>query len=353
MNGLVTKMLERRLDAAAHRVLHPGAEQSGGESDNGCFVFEAGMTRAAAQRALTRAFAAEGIEPAQLDARVILCAALGIDHAGLIREPERPLGPCAATLRSFAARRLKREPVARIIGYREFWRSRFKIGPAVLDPRPATETLITAVLAYTAAEPRRAWRIADLGTGSGAILCSLLETLEGSMGVGIDLSEGACIIARENLTSLGLSQRGLIMCGDWAQALHGPFNVVVANPPYIAHKEIALLAPEVREHDPLLALDGGADGLAAYRAIIPVAAQLLAPSGIFALEVGNGQRGAVEDLLGETFQAPVEAFRDLDGKWRVLAVTSPGQGQAWQIGHAPSAAEIFSQKGLGLLSESD
>jgi release factor glutamine methyltransferase len=286
------------------------------------------MSRGAAQRMLADAFAAEAIEPAQVDARVILCAALGIDHAGLICDPQRPLGPCAGIVQSFAARRLRREPVARIIGYREFWRSRFKIGPAVLDPRPATETLIGAVLALTSRSPRKSCRIADLGTGSGAILCSLLLSLPGSTGIGVDISQGACAIARENLAALGLAGRGLIVCGNWTQALRGPFDVVVSNPPYVARGEIADLSPEVREHDPHLALDGGADGLRAYRDLIPASLDVLSPGGLIALEVGKDQRFAVEVLLRQTFATPVEAFLDLDGHWRVLAARSAKQAEA-------------------------
>ncbi|HEY4847225.1 MAG TPA: peptide chain release factor N(5)-glutamine methyltransferase [Methylocella sp.] len=276
------------------------------------------MARGAARRSLVRALAKGGIESAQIDARVLLCAALGIDHADLVRNPDCPLGPSGATVASFASRRLKREPVSRIIGYRDFWRARFKIGPAVLDPRHATETLIEAVLDHAARSPRENWRILDLGTGSGAILCSLLQSLPGSFGAGVDISQGACVIARDNLAALGLARRGLIVCGDWTRALRGPFDVIVSNPPYVVRGEIARLAPEVRDHDPRLALDGGEDGLAAYREIIPASRDLLAPGGLIALEVGAAHQPAVESLLILAFGAPVKVRLDLAGCRRVV-----------------------------------
>jgi release factor glutamine methyltransferase len=286
--------------------------------------FEPAMARGAARRSLVRALAKGGMESAQIDARVLLCAALGIDHADLVRNPDCLLGPGAATVASFAARRLKREPVSRIIGHRDFWRARFKIGPAVLDPRHATETLIEAVLHHAARSPRENWQILDLGTGSGAILCSLLQSLPGSFGAGVDISRGACVIARENLAALGLAQRGLVIRGDWTRTLRGPFDVIVSNPPYVVRGEIACLAPEVRDHDPHLALDGGEDGLAAYREIIPASRDLLAPDGLIALEVGAGQHPAVASLLTDAFGAPVKVSLDLDGRCRVV-LACPGE----------------------------
>ncbi len=286
--------------------------------------FEPEMARSEARRSLARALAKGGIDAADIDARVLLCAALGIDHAALVLDPDSPLGPSATTVAAFAARRLQREPVSRITGHRDFWRARFRIGPAVLDPRPATETLIEAVLDHAARFPRENWRILDLGTGSGAILCSLLQSLPGALGVGTDISFAACAIARGNLAALGLARRGLVVCGDWTLATRGPFDVIVSNPPYVARREISCLAPEVRDHDPWLALDGGEDGLAAYREIIPACRDILAPGGFIALEVGAGQHSAVESLLSGTFGAAVKARLDLDGHRRV-ALACPGQ----------------------------
>ncbi len=286
--------------------------------------FNLAMARGAARRSIARALAKGGIESAQIDARLLLCEALGIDHADLVSNPDCPLGLGAALVGTFAARRLKREPVSRIIGYRDFWRAHFKIGPAVLDPRSATETLIETVLGHAARSPRENWRILDLGTGSGAILCSLLQSLLGSSGIGVDISPGACAIARKNLAALGLARRGLIVCCDWTRALRGPFDAIVSNPPYVARGEIARLAPEVRDHDPRLALDGGEDGLAAYREIIPASRDLLAPGGLIALEVGAGQYGTVASLLTGAFGAPAEVRLDLDGCRRVV-LAYPGQ----------------------------
>src|ERR1700724_610619 len=188
--------------------------------------FEPAMARGAARRSLARALSKGGMESAQIDARALLCVALGIDHADLVRNPDCPFGPGPATVASFAARRLKREPVSRIIGHRDFWRARFKIGPAVLDPRHATETLIAAVLDHAARSPRENWQILDLGTGSGAILCSLLQGLPGSCGAGVDISRDACAIARDNLAALGLAGGGRTVCSVLNSVLRGSFDVV-------------------------------------------------------------------------------------------------------------------------------
>ena len=283
------------------------------------------MPREQAQRAIALSLAASALERPYADARILLCAALGIDHAELIRDPACPIGARAATLESFVARRLKQEPVSRIIGRREFWRSQFKLSPAVFDPRPATEALVEAVLDDAALFPRDDWRILDLGTGSGAILCSLLQFFPESSGVGVDRSPEACMIAASNCASLGLAQRALIVCGDWTHALGGRFDMIVSNPPYVAQGEFVSLSPEVRVHDPLLALDGGEDGLAAYREIVPGLRNLLAPEGIVALEVGAGQHLAVESLLRDTVGAPTETKLDLDGQRRVV-ITRLEQG---------------------------
>jgi release factor glutamine methyltransferase len=276
--------------------------------------------RGTALGALVRALREGGIGSPEIDGRVLLCSALGIDHAGLVRDPDCPLGPAAGRLSSFAARRLRREPVSRIIGQREFWQARFKIARGVLDPRPETETLVEAVLAYTARFPRKNLRILDLGTGSGAILCSLLQSLPGSSGAGVDISFTACAIARDNLAALGLASRGLIVCGNWANALGGCYDIIVSNPPYVASGAIAWLEPEVRDHDPRLALDGGEDGLAAYREIIPVLPGLLAPGGVIALELGAGQHRSVVSLVYEKFDTPVDVRLDLHGHRRVILI---------------------------------
>ena len=281
-------------------------------------AFGPALPRGMALSVLIRGLRDAGIDSASIDGRILLCAALGIEHANLIGDPDRPLGSGAATLTSFAARRLRREPVSRILGHREFWQARFKIAEGVLDPRPETETLLEAVLDHAARSPRESWRILDLGTGSGAILCSALQSLPESSGVGVDISAAACAIARDNLAALGLLSRALIVRGDWARAVQGRFDVILSNPPYVASGAIAGLEPEVRDHDPHLALDGGDDGLAAYREIVPALPGLLAPGGLIALELGEGQYSAVESLLSRHFAGQVEGRFDYHGCQRVV-----------------------------------
>jgi release factor glutamine methyltransferase len=281
-------------------------------------AFDPGTARETARRTLERAFEAAAIEAAALDARVLLCAALAIDHASLVRDPGHLLGAAAARVQSFAERRLKREPVSRILGYKEFWGARFALDPAVLDPRPDTETLVEALLGHAGGELGLERRILDLGVGSGAILCALLRNFTKASGVGVDLSPQACAIARRNLALLGLASRALILCGNWAAPIRGGFDIIVSNPPYIAHDQIACLEPEVRDHDPALALDGGADGLAAYRLLSPSLPNLLAPGGVVALECGAGQRKDVDVILRGAGLSPFAVRLDLAGAERVI-----------------------------------
>ncbi len=281
------------------------------------------MPREAARRALSRAFAERGIPSAELDARVLVCAALGVDHAALVRDPDAPLGAGAAVLAQFAARRFGCEPVSRIVGYREFWGLRFELGPQTLDPRADTETLIEAVLAHVGADAGRPWRLLDLGVGSGAILGALLQSLPNAFGVGVDISAAACAIARNNLAANGFEKRSCIVCANWTAAIAGAFDIIVSNPPYIRAGDLGGLAAEVRLYDPRLALEGGVDGLDAYRAIIPAAAGLLAQGGLLALEVGLGQGRDVAALLrgascGGAFFGEPNFRLDLNGRQRII-----------------------------------
>jgi release factor glutamine methyltransferase len=282
-------------------------------------VVDPGLSRAQALRLLTQEFVAAKIETPALDGRLLLCAALGIGHLDLLREPDRQIGAAAGEIEAAARRRLAGEPVARIIGRREFYGLDFALTPAVLDPRPDTEILVEAVLA--ALEARRAeplWLL-DLGIGSGAILAALLSHLPAAFGVGVDRSEPACRVARSNLAALGFANRGAVVCADWANPLRGAFDAIVSNPPYIATGEIAGLATEVRAHDPRGALDGGADGLAAYRILAAAVPQLLASDGIVAFEVGAAQAESVADLLAATgVLEPRDLLRDLGGHVRVV-----------------------------------
>ena len=253
------------------------------------------MSCAAARTALSRAFAAAGLPSPDLDARLLVGAAMGLDHAGLIREADALLGAAAQRLAGLAARRLGREPVARILGVREFWGLDLAVAADVLDPRADTETLVEEALRRCAPSPIR---ILELGSGSGAILCALLSEWPQAFGVAVDLSPAACAATRANLARCGSSARALVVRGDWDAPLEGQFDLVVSNPPYIVSGEIAGLDPEVREHDPRLALDGGADGLDAYRALGPVLMRRLSADGLALLEFGAGQENDVAGILG-------------------------------------------------------
>jgi release factor glutamine methyltransferase len=283
--------------------------------------FDPSLSRSEAQRQLARIFAAVGLDTGALDARLILCAALGIDHAALIRDPDQPIGGAAERIAELARRRSNREPTSRILGKREFWGLDFAIGPAVLDPRPETEILVDAVAASLGERRQAPLRILDLGIGSGAILAALLTRFPNACGVGVDISEAACRVARRNLKELGFARRASIVCGDWASSLGGGFDVIVANPPYVASAEVETLAPEVRDHDPKLSLDGGKDGLTAYRAFVPSLRGLTAPDGLIALELGTGQAADVARLLASAGFARMEMHRDLAAHERVVTAS--------------------------------
>lgn len=275
-----------------------------------------GTSVAQARHILGAAFRAAGLDTPELDARLLIGHALGLDHAGLAASAARQLPErYAAHIGRLAARRLAREPIARILGTREFWSLSFAVTPAVLVPRPETETVVALALALLdRAEPLR---IADLGTGSGALLLALLSELPHAVGIGTDTSLAALAVARRNAASLGLQARAAFVECDFGSAL-AACDLVVSNPPYIATADIATLGPEVREHDPRAALDGGTDGLAAYRAIAADAARLLAPGGHLIVELGAGQAGEVAALLG-TQGLVVAAIRaDLAGIPRAL-----------------------------------
>jgi release factor glutamine methyltransferase len=260
----------------------------------------AGQTIDVARRALTARFASAGIDSAELDARTLIGAALNLDLTGLIASSSRTLTASeAAQLNECTRRRLTGEPVARIIGTKEFWGLPLKLSAATLVPRPDTETVVERALEIFRAECKQdhALRIADLGTGSGAILLALLSELPRAQGIGTDVSADALNTAEANAAQLGLAGRASFVRCDYAAGLSGSFDLIVSNPPYIRSADIAGLATEVRDHDPHLALDGGADGLAAYRALIPQSAALLVPGGALVVEAGQGQSSAIETLM--------------------------------------------------------
>lgn len=279
----------------------------------------ASMSRAAAREALAERFHAANIDAPLREASLLIRAASGLRAADLIADPDAPLGESALRIEALAQRRERGEPLSRIMGRREFWSLELTVSPDVLDPRPETETLVEAALARMAERRAEALRVLDLGVGSGALLCALLTELPAAQGVGVDRSPAAAGVARANLEALGLAQRAQIRVGDWATGLDGPFDLIVSNPPYIRSGDIAALAPEVRDHDPHLALDGGADGLEAYRGLAPQIARLLAPKGWFLLEVGAGQAEDVAAIAVQAGLVDVETFADLSGIPRVVA----------------------------------
>jgi release factor glutamine methyltransferase len=280
----------------------------------------AGQTVEAARRTLTAHFKSGSVESAELDARILVGHVLGLDLTDLIAAASRHLSPGeAACVEQFARRRLNGEPVARILGTREFWGLPLTLSAATLVPRPDTETVVELASA-TSPRPDRPLRILDIGTGSGAILLALLSEFSKAHGIGTDISVAALKTASGNARRLGFASRVAFVACDYAAALSGSFDLVVSNPPYIRSAEIVGLATEVRDHDPPLALDGGADGLDAYRAIAPEAARLLAPGGTLVVEVGRGQNSEVRGLMaasGLMVEGPPKA--DLSGIPRALA----------------------------------
>jgi release factor glutamine methyltransferase len=261
-----------------------------------------GQTVEAARRSLAARFKAGQTDSAELEARILVGAVLGLDLTGVISSASRLLTPEQASgLEDLARRRLAGEPVARLVGCREFWGLPLRLSAETLVPRPDTETVVELALQMVRAAPAagRTLRIADIGTGSGAILLALLSELPEACGVGTDISVGALRTARANAADLGFASRAVFIACDHAAALSEGFDLIVSNPPYIRSAEIGGLDPEVRDHDPHRALDGGADGLDAYRALIPQAARLLTQRGALVVEVGRGQSAAVEGLMAE------------------------------------------------------
>lgn len=266
---------------------------------------------------MRRRFEAASIESPVLDARLLLEKGAGVARTDIITDPRRALTPAQVeAVEALAQRRLAREPVAHIIGRKGFWTFDLAVSPAVLIPRPETEVLVETALALL---PRdRPARVLDLGVGSGAILLAILSERPLASGTGVDASKEALAVAQANAEALGLAARASFRMGDWAAGIVERFDLAVSNPPYIPRREIDTLAPEVARFEPRLALDGGADGLEAYRAIIPSLPQLLAAGGGFAMEVGAGQAQMVNSLLENSGLRAQPTRVDLAGHGRVV-----------------------------------
>jgi release factor glutamine methyltransferase len=270
-----------------------------------------------------RRLEAAGIEAPVIDARLLLEAAAGATRADILSDPYRPLSEAqVSALDAFLGRRIAREPVSHILGRKGFWTVELKVTRDVLTPRPDTETLVDGVLkALPADQPMR---VLDLGVGSGAILLALLAERPFWSGVGVDISPEALAVARENAALLKLDHRVSFVHAAWAdgQPDHA-FDAVVSNPPYIRTADIDALEPEVREHEPRLALDGGADGLNAYRVLAPQIMRVLKPGGLFALEIGHDQGHAVEALMIEARAGFTRVVSDLGQRDRVVIGRAP------------------------------
>jgi release factor glutamine methyltransferase len=286
--------------------------------------FAATETLAQTRKKLAAALTAAGKEPAALESRHLMEEATGLTPLALLTDSERHLGDDAATiLQLYAARRIAGEPVSRILGRSGFYGLELRVEREVLDPRADTETLVDAALAILDKENIASPRILDLGTGSGAILCALLHCRDDAFGVGADVSPAACALTRRNLALCGLSDRSGVICGDWTNALAGAFDLVVSNPPYIAHWEIATLEPEVVDFDPMLALDGGADGLNPYRRIAYDLKRLLRPGGGACFEIGWRQAADVAHIMSEAGFPDAKILTDGARRDRVVAVKAP------------------------------
>lgn len=283
---------------------------------------DATTTRRAALRLAAARLAGAGIPDAERESRFLLLGILGLRPGDLILHGDRPLGDAAERMRAALDRRAAGEPVARILGAWEFWGLPFALAPDTLVPRPDTETVVEAAL--SALPDRDApLRILDLGTGSGCILIALLTELPHALGIGLDRSEPALRTARANAHTNGVGPRALYACGDWCEPLSGAFDLVVSNPPYIASGTIAGLDREVAQHDPLAALDGGEDGLDAYRTILASlgSGRLLKPGAAVVVEIGFDQAEAVSGIGIAAGLSLAGLSRDLPGRDRALTFT--------------------------------
>jgi len=283
---------------------------------------KAGASIADAVRKVSQAFKLTHLESPEVDARLLVGEALRLSRTQLAAESERLLDAREVNvILALAARRLRHEPVARIFGRKEFWSLELQVTPAVLVPRPETETVVESALdeEITRGLRQEKLRLLDIGTGSGALLLALLSELPRATGIGTDTSVGAVEVARANAARHKLDTRCMFVACDIAAGVVGPFDLIVSNPPYVATGDIAALMPEVREYDPLAALDGGKDGLAIYHRIAAEAPRLLAPAGRLIVELGAGQEAAVSALFTKAGLTVIGTRKDLAGIPRALS----------------------------------
>jgi release factor glutamine methyltransferase len=271
------------------------------------------------------ALTAAGIDNARFEARLLLAAATGLSIERLVARGTDPLlAETVDSVRALTARRVRREPMAYILGEREFWGLPFKVTPAVLVPRPDSETVIEAALSLMP-DRTRAWRLLDLGVGSGCLLLALLREYPQARGVGLELSSDALRVARENAEALGVADRVQFVHGDWrranwAEELAGPFDLAVSNPPYIETGALDGLMPEVADFEPRPALDGGADGLDAYRILAHAGPKLVTSGGCFLVEGGARQAAEITGIFSSGGGRPLGLWKDLGGIERVVGI---------------------------------
>lgn len=284
-------------------------------------------------------FEAAGLDTPRLDARILVAHALGVEPSHLFTKSDEVLGTqIRIEAEKLVERRLTHEPVSRIIGVREFWGLNFSLAPETLDPRPDTETLVSAVLELKPKFGDNPVRILDLGTGTGCILLAVLSEWPEATGVGIDISPGAVTTATENAVRLELDQRASFSVGNWAEDLTDSFDIVMSNPPYIADGERSTLSAEVVNYDPSAALFGGADGLVSYRALLPSARRVVNPQGYLIVEVGSRQADAVAELMAAASFNLEARKQDLGKIVRCLVA------QATSLGPKPTDLD---KKGVG------
>lgn len=276
------------------------------------------QTLVGAWTAARKALEGAGVDSPAIDARLLLEAAADVSRTDIVTDPYRVVpAESIDRLAGYLERRMRREPVSQIIGRKGFWKIIVGVNDKVLTPRPDTEVIVDIVLA--AFEEQRRFSMLDLGIGSGAMALAILAERPHAKALGVDISEEALAVARDNAANLGLDNRLALLRGDWTEGLgDAGFDLVVSNPPYIPSEDIAGLDPEVRDHEPRLALDGGADGLDAYRRLAPEVLRVLRPDGVFAFEIGHDQASAVQGILTEAGALDLRVHRDLAGRDRVV-----------------------------------